>query len=123
MYGEVRKDVVEILKHLCQIEGIELIEGAVCKDHVHMYVSILPKTSISSGVSRLKGKSALMLYDRHPEFKDRNGRSMKYGLFGLEYREHTDNRVGRNHLILYRATLMQRSSRKTGGSGNADTYK
>ena len=47
MYGEVRKDIVDILKHLCQIEGIELIEGAVCKDHVHMYVSIPPKTSIS----------------------------------------------------------------------------
>ena len=74
MYGEVRKDVVEILNHLCQIEGMELIEGAVCKDHVHMYVSIPPKTSISSAVSRLKGKSALMLFNRHPEFKDRNGR-------------------------------------------------
>jgi len=74
MYGEVRKDIVEILKHLCQIEGIELIEGAVCKDHVHMYVSIPPKSSISSVVSRLKGKSALMLFDRHPEFRDRYGR-------------------------------------------------
>ena len=74
MYGEVRKDIVDILKHLCQIEGIELIEGAVCKDHVHMYVSIPPKTSISSVVSRLKGKSALMLFDRHPEFRDRYGR-------------------------------------------------
>ena len=74
MYGKARKDVVEILKHLCMIEGIELIEGAVCPDHVHMYVSIPPKTSISSAMSRLKGKSALMLFDRHPEYRDRYGR-------------------------------------------------
>ncbi len=74
MYGKVRKDVVEIMKHLCKIEGIELIEGAVCADHVHMYVSIPPKVSISSVVSRLKGKSALMLFDRHPEYRDKYGR-------------------------------------------------
>ena len=74
MYGKVRKDVVEILKHLCMIEGIELIEGALCPDHVHMYVSIPPKTSISSAMSRLKGKSALMLFDRHSEYRDRYGR-------------------------------------------------
>ena len=60
MYGQVRKDIVEIIKHLCNIEGISLIEGAVCVDHVHMYVTIPPKISISSAMSRLKGKSALM---------------------------------------------------------------
>lgn len=74
MYGKVRKDVVEILKHLCQIEGIVLLERAVCVDHVHMYVSIPPKMSISSVMSRLKGKSALMLFDRSPEYRDKYGR-------------------------------------------------
>ena len=74
MYGQVRKEIVEILKHLCKIEDVQLIEGAVCSDHVHMYVSIPPKNSISSVMSRLKGKSALMLFDRHPEFRDRYGR-------------------------------------------------
>ena len=74
MYGTVRKDVVEILRHLCTIEGIDLIEGAVCVDHVHMYVSMPPKMSISSAMSRLKGKSALMLFDRHPEYRDKYGR-------------------------------------------------
>ena len=74
MFGQVRKDVLEIIRHLCEIEGIELIKGAVCLDHVHMYVSIPPKMSISSAMSRLKGKSALMLFDRHPEFRDKYGR-------------------------------------------------
>ena len=74
MYGANKKDLVEIIPKLCEMKGVSLIEGKVCKDHVHMYVSIPPKTSISSAVSRLKGKSALMLFDRHPEFKDKNGR-------------------------------------------------
>ena len=74
MYGVVRKDIVEILKHLCMIEGVQLIEGAVCSDHVHMFISIPPKNSIASVMSRLKGKSALMLFDRHPEYRDRYGR-------------------------------------------------
>ena len=74
MYGVVRKDIVEILKHLCMIEGVQLIEGAVCSDHVHMFISIPLKNSIASVMSRLKGKSALMLFDRHPEYRDRYGR-------------------------------------------------
>ena len=58
MYGQVKKDVVEVIKKICQMEGIEILEGAVCKDHVHLYVSIPPKLSISSAMTRLKGKNA-----------------------------------------------------------------
>ena len=74
MYGKVREDVREILQYVCKLEGIEVIKGAVCPDHVHMYVSIAPKMSISSAMSKIKGKSALMLFDRHPEFRDKYGR-------------------------------------------------
>ena len=74
MYGAIRKEVVEIIKKICQMEGIEISAGAVCVDHVHLYVSIPPKLSVSKAVGRLKGKSALMLFDRHPEFRDRYGR-------------------------------------------------
>ena len=48
MYGEVRVEMAEILKKLCEMEGIKLIKGAVCKDHVHLYLSIAPKMSIST---------------------------------------------------------------------------
>ena len=48
--------MAEILKKLCEMEGVQFISGAVCKDHVHMYVSIPPKLSISTAMSRLKGK-------------------------------------------------------------------
>ena len=74
MYGTVRSEMAEILKKLCEMEEVELVSGAVCKDHVHMYVSIPPKLSISKVMSRLKGKSALMIFDRHPQFRDKYGR-------------------------------------------------
>ena len=74
MYGEFRKEIVEILKKICEIEGVKLIEGAVCTDHVHMYLSIPPKKSISSVMSKIKGKSALMIFDKHPEYRNKYGR-------------------------------------------------
>lgn len=74
MYGTVRLEMAKILKKLCEMEGIQLISGAVCKDHVHMYVSIPPKLSISTVMSRLKGKSALMIFNRHSEYRDKYGR-------------------------------------------------
>ena len=52
---------------LCEMKGGEIMEGKVCKDHIHMYVAIPPKMSVSEFMSYLKGKSALMFYDRHPE--------------------------------------------------------
>lgn len=73
MYGETRKDVVEILKKLCEMKQVTLIKGSVCKDHVHMYLGIPPKLSVSETMAYLKGKSALMLFDRHPEYRHRWG--------------------------------------------------
>jgi putative transposase len=67
LYGKVREDIREILKTLCGYKKVEIIEGAVKSDHVHLCVSIPPKQSISELVGYLKGKSALMIFDRHPE--------------------------------------------------------
>ena len=67
MFGQVKADVREILKKLCEFKGVEIIEGAVCKDHVHLCVCIPPKLSVSEFVGYLKGKSALMIFDKHPE--------------------------------------------------------
>ena len=69
LFGELRKDVGEILRKLCEMKGVVLIEGATQKDHVHMLVSIPPKLSVSEFMGYLKGKSALMIYDRHPELR------------------------------------------------------
>lgn len=68
MYGELKRDIVEIIKKLCEMKQVALIDGRVCKDHIHMYVAIPPKMSVSEFMSYLKGKSTLMLFDRHPEY-------------------------------------------------------
>ena len=69
MYGTNKKDLQEIIPKLCEMKGVVVIEGKICRDHVHMYVSIPPKMAVSEFMSYLKGKSALMIYDRHPELR------------------------------------------------------
>ena len=71
LYGQLRSDVREIIQTLCNYKGIEIVSGAVCIDHVHLYVSIPPKMSISSFMGYLKGKSTLMIYDRHPDLQNK----------------------------------------------------
>lgn len=67
LYGQVKTDVREILRTLCKYKHVEIIEGAVCIDHVHLCLSIPPKISIGDFMGYLKGKSALMIFDKHPE--------------------------------------------------------
>ena len=76
LFGQLRLDVREILGTLCKYKGVEIIEGAVCADHVHMCVSIPPKISISNFMGYLKGKSTLMIYDRHPEQQSKDRKSV-----------------------------------------------
>ena len=71
MYGRVKEDIREIIKTLCAFKKIEIIEGAVCKDHVHLCLSIPPKLSVSDIMGYLKGKSALMIFDKHPDMGSR----------------------------------------------------
>ena len=75
LYGMVKDDVRDIIKTLCSYKKVEIIAGAVCADHVHLYVSIPPKLSISDFVGYLKGKSALMIFDKHPELGSKWDRS------------------------------------------------
>ena len=58
-YGEKRLEIREILKTLCQRKGVEIIEGEVCPDHIHLLLSIPPKMSISGFMGYLKDKSSL----------------------------------------------------------------
>ena len=75
LYGQVRKDVREIIKVLCKYKKVEIVEGAECVDHVHLCVSIPPKLSVSSFMGYLKGKSTLMIYDRHPENQSKRNKA------------------------------------------------
>ncbi len=71
LYGQVKQDVREIISTLCKYKGVEIISGAVCSDHVHLSVSIPPRISISNFMGYLKGKSTLMIYDRHPQLQSK----------------------------------------------------
>jgi putative transposase len=71
MYGQVKKDVREIIQTLCEYKKVNITAGAVCIDHVHLCIELPPEYSVSSFMGYLKGKSALMIFDRHPEFKTR----------------------------------------------------
>ena len=64
-------DVREILETLCKYKQVDIIAGAVCIDHVHLSVAIPPKLSVSQFMGYLKGKSTLMIYDRHPELQSK----------------------------------------------------
>ena len=73
IYGKIRQDIGQILRQLCTYKGVEIIEAHACIDHVHMLVSISPKLSVSSFMGYLKGKSSLMIFDRHANLKYKNG--------------------------------------------------
>lgn len=90
IYGEYKKDIGKILRELCTWKGVEIIEAHACIDHIHMYVSIPPKLSVSSFVGFLKGKSALILFERHANLK------YKYGQRHFWCRGYYVDTVGRN---------------------------
>ena len=73
IYNQYREDVREIINQLCSYKGVEILGGNVMSDHVHILVSIPPKMSVSSFMGYLKGKSALMMFDRHANLKYKFG--------------------------------------------------
>lgn len=90
IYGRLRKDIGNILRMLCERKGIEIVEAECCKDHVHMLVMIPPKYSVSQIVGYLKGKSSLMIFDRHANLK------YKYGNRHFWCRGYYVDTVGKN---------------------------
>lgn len=90
IYGEYKADIGKILRELCAWKEVEIIEAHACIDHIHMYVSIPPKLSVSSFVGFLKGKSALILFERHANLK------YKYGQRHFWCRGFYVDTIGRN---------------------------
>ena len=73
IYGQYRDDMREIIRTLYKYKGVEIIEGHMMPDHVHLLLSIPPKMSVSSFMGYLKGKSALMMFDKHANLKYKFG--------------------------------------------------
>ena len=69
IYGQIKRDIGEILRKLCEQKDVVIIEAEACPDHIHMLVSIPPHISIAQFMGYLKGKSTLMIFDRHAHLK------------------------------------------------------
>ena len=73
IYNKLRKDIQEIIKQLCQWKGVEILEGHMMPDHVHLLLEIPPKMSVSYFMGYLKGKSSLMIFEKHKNLKYKFG--------------------------------------------------
>ena len=73
IYGKIKADLGKILRDLCERKGIEIIEAELCPDHVHMLIRIPPKHRVSEIMGYLKGKSSLIIIDRHANLKYKYG--------------------------------------------------
>ena len=90
IYGQIKQDIGQILRKLCEQKGVEIIEAQACSDHIHMLLSIPPKYSVSQIMGYLKRKSSLMIFDRHANLK------YKYGNRHFWARGYYVDTVGRN---------------------------
>ena len=89
-YGKMKQDIANILSMLCKRKSVEIVEAEICPDHVHMLVKIPPSLSVSSFVGYLKGKSTLMIFERHANLK------YKYGNRHFWCRGYYVDTVGKN---------------------------
>ena len=94
IYQEIKADIGQILRKLCEQKGVEIIEANACPDHIHMMVSIPPKLSVAEFMGYLKGKSSLMIFDRHANLK------YKYGSRHFWPRGYYVDTVGRNKKVI-----------------------
>ncbi len=103
IYKKLKKDIGEILRMLCQRKEIEIIEAEACADHIHMLIKIPPKMSVASALGYLKGKSTLLIFDRHADMK------YKYGQRQFWCRGYFVDTVGKNTKIIkeYIATQLK----------------
>ena len=94
IYKELRADIGQIIRKLCEEKKVEIIEAQACPDHIHMLVSIPPYLSVAQFVGFLKSKSALMIFDRHANLK------YKYGRRNFWARGYFVDTVGRNEKVI-----------------------
>lgn len=94
IYGKIKMDIGKIIRTLCEQKGVEIIEAEACSDHIHLLVSIPPKISVSAFMGYLKGKSSLMIFDRHANLK------YKYGNRHFWCKGYYVDTVGKNKKVI-----------------------
>ena len=94
IYGELKMEIGAIIRELCKRKEVTIIEAEACKDHVHLLVSIPPKMSVASFIGYLKGKTTLILFERHANLK------YKYGNRVFWCRGYYVSTVGKNKKVI-----------------------
>ena len=89
-YGDHKRDIGKILRELCNWKQVKIIEAEACQDHIHMLVEIPPKMSVSGFMGFLKGKSSILIHERHGNLK------YKYGNRSFWCRGYYVDTVGKN---------------------------
>ena len=97
IYGKLRKDIGKILRTLCDYKHVEIIEAHAMPDHIHMLVSIPPKLAVADFMGYLKGKSTLMIFERHANLKYKYGRRV---FWAKGYYVNTQ-KISRGFLLMY----------------------
>jgi putative transposase len=90
IYRQIKRDIGKILRQLCDLKKVDILEAEACPDHIHMLVSIPPNLSVSQFMGYLKGKSSLMIFERHANLK------YKYGNRHFWCRGYYVDTVGKN---------------------------
>ena len=96
IYNKLKIDIRDIIKDLCKYKGVEIIEGHLMPDHIHYMLAIPPKYSVANTMGYIKGKSALMIFDRHANLK------YKFGNRHFWSRGYYVSTVGNNKTAVYR---------------------
>jgi len=96
IYRQIKVEIGRILRQLCERKGVEIVEAAACPDHIYMFVKIPPKISVSAFMGYLKGKSSVMIFDRHV--------NVKYQLGNRQFwcRGYLVDTVARNRNVIHR---------------------
>ena len=106
IYGKYKTEIGKILRTICERYDVEIIEAQACPDHIHMLVAIPPKMAVSRFMGILKGKSALMIFDRFANLK------YKYGNCHFWCRGYFVDTVGRNKTAIQQYIQNQLSEDK-----------
>ena len=114
VYGKIKADIGKIIRQLCEMKQVEIHEAEACPDHIHLLVSIPPSLSVSQFMGYLKGKSSLMIFDRHANLK------YKYGNRHFWCRGYYVDTVGRNR---ERITQYIRTQLQSDISGDQLSFK
>ncbi|EGO6529165.1 IS200/IS605 family transposase [Enterococcus faecalis] len=117
IYGQLRRDIGEILRKLCEMKEVEIIEAHAMPDHIHMLVRIPPKLSVSGFMGFLKGRSAVIIHERHANLK------YNYGNRSFWSKGYCVSTVGLNQKTIAKYIREQEAEDRVRDSINKREYK